>query len=424
MAAPNAQLCDGTKKGVFGGGAIEDLSPGVNSTTLVTQPDLDKGRVWRVCAPGSGMYVQQGKPAELTANTGRMCYCPPYEVIILRAVLGEGVKVSATIAGDTTAFAGASSAIVGQFSVTAPGMPAINGFPDGASWITLQGAASKAFLMSTLDTNGYVNRTFDNVSGRVDLISSSASGNAAGPAMVLNYDQVLPTNNAAMGHYAYRSRDSNLVWNTPAFMEAVVTTVAAAAMNSSIFFGVMQNVATGAGNAQPNWGMLLDGASGSISFTGATTIKADVGALTFQAASTTGLVISQSSGITTSFPVKLAQTTVSNKTADYAVQAADMGTDFTNIGASATVNFTLPAGLASGNEVSFTVGAAQTLKVTAPASTTIRMGSTQSAAAGNIAANQVGVKVKLRYYASLVSWLATEITGTGGSTGAGAWTVT
>lgn len=314
--------------------------------------------------------------------------------------------------------------VTGSFNVTSPGLPAINGFPDGSSYITLQAPATKSFLLSTLDSNGYVSRTFDAASGRIDAISSQASGNSAGPPIVVNFDNPTPTNGDTMGHFAYRSRDSNLAWNTPAFIEAVVTTVSAAAMNSSLYLAVMQNAATGAGNAQPNWGCLIDGATGSMSFTGATIIKADVGALTFQAASTTGLVISASSGITTSFPVKLAQVTVANKSASYPVVAADMGTDFTNIGAAGEVDFTLPAGLASGNEVSFTVGAAQILKVIAPASTTIRMGSTQSAAAGNIAASAVGTHVKLRYFASLVSWIAVEVTGAGGSTGAGGWTVT
>lgn len=137
MTAPNAQLCDGTKAGVFGGGAIEDLSPGVNSTTVVTQPDIDAGRVWRVCAPGSGMYVQQGQPAELTANTGRMCYCPANEVMTLRAVLGESVKISATSAGDTTALTGFVSA--------APFRRATEFGPLNADATTLDGYLTVAF---------------------------------------------------------------------------------------------------------------------------------------------------------------------------------------------------------------------------------------------------------------------------------------
>lgn len=94
MAAANAQLVDGTAQHVRGFGAMEELTLNVNSVNVVTQADLDAARNWRITAYAAGVYAMQGKPAELTAGTGRTAYCPPNTTIILRAVLGEGVKVN------------------------------------------------------------------------------------------------------------------------------------------------------------------------------------------------------------------------------------------------------------------------------------------------------------------------------------------
>lgn len=88
------QLVDGAARDVRGFGAIEELGLGVNSVTAVIQNDLDAGRCWRVCAFGVGVYAQQGQPAELTAGTGRKSYVPSNTAVILRAVLGEGIRIS------------------------------------------------------------------------------------------------------------------------------------------------------------------------------------------------------------------------------------------------------------------------------------------------------------------------------------------
>ena len=70
------------------------------------------------------------------------------------------------------------------------------------------------------------------------------------------------------------------------------------------------------------------------------------------------------------------------------MSANDTNTDFDNTGASGEVDFTLPA-YAAGLRYCFMVTAAQTLKVIAPASAKIAIGTTNSAAAGNIAASAV-----------------------------------
>src|SRR5687767_14223213 len=68
---------------------------------------------------------------------------------------------------------------------------------------------------------------------------------------------------------------------------------------------------------------------------------------------------------------------VVNKTADWApsgaISAAEYGINYTNIGASGTIIATLPTAVAGWRD-RFTVGAAQILRVVAPASTTISVG--------------------------------------------------
>jgi hypothetical protein len=84
-------------------------------------------------------------------------------------------------------------------------------------------------------------------------------------------------------------------------------------------------------------------------------------------------------------------------TSPYAVLVGDSGKQFDNIGASGEVDFTLPSCTAAmaGMKFGFYVGAAQTLKVIAPASTTIRIAGSVSAAAGNITNATIGSYVEL-----------------------------
>lgn len=84
--------------------------------------------------------------------------------------------------------------------------------------------------------------------------------------------------------------------------------------------------------------------------------------------------------------------TYSAKTSDYTIVAATdtYGTQvFTNSGASGTVNFSLPAG-ANAMRVAFNVVAAQTLKVTANGSETIRFLGGQTAGGGYVQSAVVG----------------------------------
>jgi len=98
------------------------------------------------------------------------------------------------------------------------------------------------------------------------------------------------------------------------------------------------------------------------------------------------------------------------KTSNYNVAVADVAQHFDNTGASGEVDFTLPA-YAAGLRYCFTVTAAQTLKVIAPASNKIAIGTTNSAAAGNITASATYSTACI--YATAVSnqWVAESTTG-------------
>lgn len=85
-----------------------------------------------------------------------------------------------------------------------------------------------------------------------------------------------------------------------------------------------------------------------------------------------------------------------DKTADYTLKAGYAGTIYSNRGASGTINFSLPVDGSTPNRVPkgityrFRILAAQTLRVTAGASSTIRDAGSTSSSAGNISANTIG----------------------------------
>lgn len=109
-----------------------------------------------------------------------------------------------------------------------------------------------------------------------------------------------------------------------------------------------------------------------------------------------------------------ANTLNTSKTTNYSVLAGDTSTHFDNIGAAGEVDFALPTG-AVGLTYTFTVKAAQVLKVIAAASTTISIGASTSASAGNISASGAYASVTI-YAISTTEWVAKSSTGT--------WTVT
>jgi len=90
----------------------------------------------------------------------------------------------------------------------------------------------------------------------------------------------------------------------------------------------------------------------------------------------------------------LAGRVVTAKTSNYTVLTADKSTFFTNTGASGTINFTLPTAVA-GLTYEFYRDAAFSVTITAGASTTIRIGASVSAAAGNASLDAVGSKIVL-----------------------------
>jgi hypothetical protein len=105
----------------------------------------------------------------------------------------------------------------------------------------------------------------------------------------------------------------------------------------------------------------------------------------------------------------LAGRVVTAKTSNYTVVTADKSTLFTNAGAAGTVVFTLPAAVA-GNTYEFYRDANFTVQITAGASTTIRVGTTVTAAAGNVTLDAVGSRIRL-VAISTTSWVG-DLTGT------------
>jgi hypothetical protein len=98
------------------------------------------------------------------------------------------------------------------------------------------------------------------------------------------------------------------------------------------------------------------------------------------------------------------------KTANYTITTSDIGRTFKNTGASGTVNLTLPTA-SEGLWYEFYIDAAQSLTITAGASTTIRIAGSASASAGNITSNTVGNFVKLKAISS-TQWIAETTQGT------------
>lgn len=319
---------------------------------------------------------------------------------------------------------------------------------------------SYTFMQADFDSSSNLIRTYDISSGRLDLYGIGT----AGAPMVVALNATSPANGNQLGHYAYRGKNTdNVLYSTWAYMLGTITDVTPATSCSSLTLAVMRNANTTPGNVQPNFNFVIDGsgASGSVTFpTGAITTKSGNetntaaagptytfansansrnlivgvtdnfngcvdatggGSLNLKSAGTTGISIT-SVGVTTSLPVKIAQESLLAKTSNYTLVAADAGSQCDNLSAVAEVDFTLPTG-ANGMRFGFTVVAAQILKVIAPASVTINVGGAVSAAAGNIASSQVGAYVEL-IYVTTNKWQAKMVTGTGGTAGAGGWTVT
>lgn len=138
-------------------------------------------------------------------------------------------------------------------------------FPDGASWMGFQAPASRSFGATYFDQNGTRIRTFDQATGRIDAYTNSTSGQTAGPPLVVAYDNATPTNLDILGHFAFRGRDSNLNFNTYAYVIASAETVSAAGLNSALQLGVMKGQTSASGNAQPNAFATLDGSASTFS---------------------------------------------------------------------------------------------------------------------------------------------------------------
>jgi hypothetical protein len=345
----------------------------------------------------------------------------------------------------------------GQFGVTDPSLPTQS--PDVNSLVTLAAPASRTSVLTTIDNLGAITRTFSQSSGRIDLFASSSSGQTAGPPMVLQFNNVTPANGDELGHYAYRGKDSNGNFNTMAYIIGTAMNVSAASASSALTLGVMRNLATGAGDAQPNTFVVIDGSSNLMSLASGMGLSLSGNSIPITATNATGPEFSLTNStntrtvrfglydgvnatidsLTGGFVLRTASTValifsssgagriiaelISSKTANYTVLTTDGGLEFDNTGAAGEVDFTLPSAPVGGTHFGFTVIAAQTVKIIAPAAGTINVGGTVSAASGNVASSQVGAYIHLKYVGSN-KYVAKMATGTGGSTSAGGWTVT
>lgn len=120
-------------------------------------------------------------------------------------------------------------------------------------------------------------------------------------------------------------------------------------------------------------------------------------------------VLGNISGVT-AFPYaiprsSLASATVTAKTSNYTILAADNGTTFTNAGAVGTVIFALPVPVA-GYQFQFAVLAAQVLTVDATAGVTIALGAAVSSSGGTMSAD--GAAGGLQAFLSLVAVSTTQ----------------
>ncbi len=162
-------------------------------------------------------------------------------------------------------------------------------------------------------------------------------------------------------------------------------------------------------------GDAVSGNSGNISIiTG--TASSTVGTVSFGVADVAIWIITSSGNLEKQVlgDFILTERSITPRTADLGLAHTNSWGVFTNEGAGATVNFTLPTASA-GMEFEFFVMAAQTLRVTAAAGDTIRIAASESAAAGNIANNVVGSYVKITAL-NATNWVAAAVVGT--------WTVT
>jgi hypothetical protein len=107
---------------------------------------------------------------------------------------------------------------------------------------------------------------------------------------------------------------------------------------------------------------------------------------------------------------------VSAKTANYTVTTSDVGTTFTNAGASAAVTFALPAATV-GLWYRFVVKAAQELRIDPNGSETISLATGVQQAAGKyITADAAGERISVECVAAGV-WETSEAVGTWGVEG-------
>jgi hypothetical protein len=175
----------------------------------------------------------------------------------------------------------------GAFSLVSGGVSPVQ-CPYGPSSICWQTSNSPAFAFASFDGTGNQTRTWDQLTGRMDLYSNSVTGATVGPAFVLAFNHTTPANNDILGHYAFRGLDSASNYDTYGWLLATAENVTATTLNSTLQLGVMQNVNGTGGNAQPNVSAILDGSNSLFSLPSGFQFSASGNGVPYTATNTSG----------------------------------------------------------------------------------------------------------------------------------------
>lgn len=226
--------------------------------------------------------------------------------------------------------------------------------------------------------------------------SFTLTGNTAHQLMIWEAPDVTTMTAGTNGQVIVGSTGADPVFATLGTGTGISTTTGA---------GTLTINNTGVTSAVAGSGIGVSGATGAVTISNNGVTSAVAG---------TGITVSGATGAVTFSANGQGTLTVVTKTGNYSVVSGDSGTVFDTTGASAEVDFTLPTA-AAGLWYTFHCDAAQTMKIIAGASTTIRLGGAVSASAGNVSVATVGYNITL-VAIDTTHWIALRYVGT--------WTVT
>lgn len=171
--------------------------------------------------------------------------------------------------------------------------------------------------------------------------------------------------------------------------------------------GIISQLTTTSGDIAD---FLSSGANGFIT-AGSSAVHVQIGGISnapfIKSTNTVPLMVGTPGGTSESL---LSSDATNTKTSNYPILNSDSGYYFDNLGASGEVDFTLPV-WAAGLQYCFTVEAVQILKVIAPASAKIAVGTTNSTTAGNITANTLFSTICIFATSNGNQWAAKSVTG-------------